>query len=284
MGYTKPVVCEIAYHTYAINEFGMATCFLVLGSEKALLIDAGCGMYNMKELVDELTDLPVELVLTHGHGDHIGCAGLFETVYCHPADQEDVLHPDTGMLGHYPEMMAAFGSFDTYDIRKEDIHFYGSITRVLPVKEGDVFDLGGRKLYVLETPGHTPGSIVLIDPESKILFSGDACNPNLGVMSTSVETTLKGLRKIKAHEADFNRNYNGHIGYGGTNVNIAMPENNLDDDILICEHLLAGDFDRYGVIESGDWGGRTVSHSDYHGMRINFDPARLWEKDMEQAK
>ena len=278
MGYTKPVVCEIAYHTYAINEFGMATSFLVLGNKKALLIDAGCGMYNIKEVVDGLTDLPVELVLTHGHGDHIGCAGLFETVYCHEADQQDVLQPSVEMLDRYPAMMAAFGSFDAYDIRPEDIHFYGSVKKLLPVKDGDVFELGGRKLYVLETPGHTPGSIVLIDPESRILFSGDACNPNLGLMSTSVETTLKGLRKIKAHQADFDRNFNGHIGYGGSNINIAMPENNLDDDILICEHLLAGDFDQIGEIASEDWGGKTICHAVYHGLRINYDPDRLWEK------
>ena len=50
MGISRPIVSEIAYRTYAINEFGMATCFLLEGTERGLLIDTGCGMYNIREI------------------------------------------------------------------------------------------------------------------------------------------------------------------------------------------------------------------------------------------
>ena len=81
MGISKPLVMEIAYHTYAINEFGMASCFMLYGKERGLLIDTGCGMYNMREVADELCPLPYDVVLTHGHGDHVACMDKWEEVY-----------------------------------------------------------------------------------------------------------------------------------------------------------------------------------------------------------
>ena len=57
MGMTKPIVLEIAHRTYAINEFGMATCFIMWGTKRGLMIDTGCGMYNVKEIADELLTL-----------------------------------------------------------------------------------------------------------------------------------------------------------------------------------------------------------------------------------
>ena len=279
MGYRKPVISEIAYHTYAINEFGMATCFLLLGNEKGLLIDTGCGMSNIKESVEQLTNKPYDVVLTHGHVDHVICAPLFSEVYCHPNDWAEARAPKWSMAAAYPDMMRPFGSFDTYDIQPSDLRFYGPIQKLLPVTEGYKFELGGRSVEVIETPGHTYGSICLLDPISKILFSGDACNPNLGITATSVERTLDGLQKLKARQSEFNRNFNGHIGYGGSNINQSMPENNLDNDILICTHLLANDFEQYGKLMKGERFGRPIYSAVYDDCRINYDINRLWIKD-----
>lgn len=276
MGYNKPVVAEIAYQTYAINEFGMATSFLVLGTKRGLLIDTGCGMYNIKEVVDELTDLPYDVVLTHGHGDHVMCNPLFQTIYCHPADMEEACHPDPDMIKRYPDMMKHFGSFDVYDIKPENLTIREGESQMLPVTEGHIFDLGNRKLEVIETPGHTLGSIVLIDYNSKILFSGDACNPNLGIMATSIETALCGLMKIKGKEQLFNRNYNGHIGYGGSNVNISMPKSTLEDCIHICQALLSGRPEEYEVrIEENSNGIFRGSSAFYGAVRVNYNVERI---------
>lgn len=279
MGYSKPVISEIAYHTFAINEFGMATCFLLLGDQKGLLIDTGCGMCNLKEYVDQLTDKPYDVVLTHGHVDHVICAPLFPEVYCHPADWDEARSPKWAMAAAYPDMMRPFGTFDTYDIAENDLRFYGPIQKLLPATEGMQFDLGGRQVEVIETPGHTYGSICLLDPATRILFSGDACNPNLGIFSTSVERALSGLLKLKAREREFDRNFNGHIGYGGSNVNQSMPEHNLDGDIFICEHLLKGDFEQYGQVTASKRAGHAINSAVYQGLNINYDPNRLWIRD-----
>ena len=83
---TKTVVCEVAKDTYIIDMFGEQSPALLVGTEKALLIDTACGDYDLAGLVQKLTDKPLTVVLTHGHGDHAGGAFQFETVWCHPLD------------------------------------------------------------------------------------------------------------------------------------------------------------------------------------------------------
>lgn len=85
-------VTEIAKDTWVINEAGMTAMFLLKGTERALLIDTGVGMTDLKKLISWLTPLPYDVVLTHGHQDHIGGAAQFEEVYIHEKD-EDSLKP-----------------------------------------------------------------------------------------------------------------------------------------------------------------------------------------------
>ena len=248
MGISKPIVSEIAYRTLAINEFGMATCYLVWGDDRGILIDAGCGMYNIKEIADELCPVPYDVVITHAHGDHIGSIDRFEEIYLHEADlpamDPEVFFAGKDMLvGHYPEMMAAYGTFEAYDISPSQARYPEKLPKINPIKEGHVFHLGSRDIDVIHTPGHTPGEIVLIDPTERILFSGDGCNTNLGISSTSMTTAYKGLLRLKAREKDFDRNFNGHIGYGGSNVHQSLPEGVLDE----CLHIMKGLID--GTIE-----------------------------------
>lgn len=118
---------------------GMAAAYLIVGEEKALLIDSGAGEVDVKAICAELTSLPIELVNTHYHGDHTAANKEFETVYMHPAD-----------------------------VRKMT-----DWTQISPIGEGFVFDLGGRQLEVIGIPGHTPGSIAIYDKDANIMFTGD---------------------------------------------------------------------------------------------------------------
>lgn len=116
------------------------SAFLVAGSEKALVIDTGMGETDIMAECRALTALPLELVNTHYHMDHTGRNADFGRYYMHPADIEKC-----SVKG----------------------------AEAVPVTEGYRFELGGRTLEVLETPGHTPGSICLYDREEKIMFVGD---------------------------------------------------------------------------------------------------------------
>lgn len=245
MGFSKPVVCEIAYKTYAINEFGMATCYALLGKKSGLLIDTGCGMYPMKEVADRIFGkLPYQVVLTHSHGDHVGSMDLWDQVYLHRADWEALdlsyLEQNKAMLQRYPLMLKEYGVFDVYDISPEQAHYPETLPELLPVEDGQVFDLGGRKVTVVHMPGHTPGEIALVDPSSRILFSGDACNQHLGIFATTIREALEGMEKLATYRDQFDRNFNGHIGYGSDNVNESLPESVLDDCLYIMRGLLDG--------------------------------------------
>lgn len=117
--------------------------FLFTGTKRALLVDSGCGIDNMKQIVSGLTRLPVTVVNTHSDHDHIACNGQFDQVLMHPAE-----------LALYHKVR-------------------GQTAAVQPVWDGDVIDLGGRRFQVVAVPGHTSGSIALLDRENRILVGGD---------------------------------------------------------------------------------------------------------------
>lgn len=130
---------ELGEGVYALTTQGSLS-YLVLGESTGLVIDTGLGKEDVYANARAVTDKPLILVNTHGHGDHIGCNEKFDTVYAHALEHKKIN-------------------------RKNET--------VYPVEEGFVFDLGNRKLQVIEIPGHTPGSIALWDFANGILFTGD---------------------------------------------------------------------------------------------------------------
>lgn len=288
MGISKPLVLEIAHRTYAINEFGMAAAFMLIGEERGLLIDTGCGMYNLRLIADELCSLPYDVAITHGHGDHIGSMDRWDKVWLHPADWDDLsmehFEENKNRLEHYPDGMAAFGSFDAYDITRDQVRYPESVPEFLPLEDGQVFDLGKRKVEVIHTPGHTLGEVVFLDHATRILFSGDACNINLGIMTTSINTALKGLLKVKARESEFDRNWNGHIGYGSDTFNHSMPPEVLDECLAIMRSIIAGTADVHVAPTNPNFKIPPRSYVTYGHTRISFDPARVIDEGEEPAE
>lgn len=198
--------------TYILSEYRHweeTHCYLLLGEERALLIDTGLGICDISGVVRELTDKPVTAVATHVHWDHIGGHKYFPDFYAHSAEL-------AWLTGQFPLPLAAVramvldrcdvpGGFDgnTYQI------FQGTPTRLLA--DGDMIDLGGRSVRVLHTPGHAPGHLCFWEGERGYLFTGDLAYRGTlfaNYPSTDPAAYLDSLEKIAVLPAE--RIFPGH--------------------------------------------------------------------------
>jgi len=146
--------------------------YLIMGRKKAILFDSGMGISNIKKLTADLTSLPVSVVNSHTHNDHIGDNWRFTDVYGMDTDftresargstrdAQAELAP-AELCGELPR------GFDAKTYSTKPFH----ITHVL--HDGDKLDLDGRALQVIATPGHTPDSLMLLDEANGLLFTGD---------------------------------------------------------------------------------------------------------------
>lgn len=267
-------ICEIAKDTYAINEYGMAAMYLLVGTKGALLIDGGCGTLDVQETIKKLTDKPVTMVLTHNHPDHIGAVPQFDRVYVHPEDGKTLFPINWEEIKGYVGAMVQMGVGKVYDVKSEDVRDSDKRPELADLYDGQVFDLGGgREVEVLFTPGHTVGHCCLLDRKRRILFSGDACNINLLLQSNPVSMAMKGLCHIKEHEKEFDQNWNGHIGYAGQPNVFSMPPEVLEDCITICEKILDGTAESEEAFSP--FGPAHVRAVTLGKVRVTYDPENI---------
>jgi glyoxylase-like metal-dependent hydrolase (beta-lactamase superfamily II) len=126
---------------------------LLMGNDRALLIDSGAGGLKVLPMIDALigdwlarnnrTSIPLVVAHSHSHGDH------------HQGDEEFRARPDTTVVGLKPKEVASFFGVASWP---DDVA---------------TFDLGGRALSIIPTPGHEPAHIMVYDPRTRLLFSGD---------------------------------------------------------------------------------------------------------------
>ncbi|MCR4763521.1 MAG: MBL fold metallo-hydrolase [Lachnospiraceae bacterium] len=147
---------------FLMDEGHEATGYIVIGENRACVIDTMIGYNDLYEVVRSKTDKPLIVVNTHGHPDHIYGNVYFEEAYMNPADNELA-----EMFMKEPEFVEA--------CQERGLH----MPPFKPLKEGDVIDLGGRTLEIYDLPGHTPGGILLLLKEDRILFTGDSVNHHL---------------------------------------------------------------------------------------------------------
>lgn len=155
------------FHIYydAHSKGASAWMHLIVGQERALLIDTAFGIGNLRGLVETLTDKPVDVVNTHFHGDHSAGNGQFETIFIH---KYDIPYLEMSEKAEN-RLLPAPGTY-----REEDIIPLRSAKHVA-MEDGFVFRLGeGHEVEVIHMPGHAAGGCMLLDRKYNLLFSGDA--------------------------------------------------------------------------------------------------------------
>ena len=167
-------VGRIDAQTYVISEprhWERPHCYLLEGSERSLLIDTGLGICDISVPVSELTSKHVTAALTHVHWDHIGGLWHYGDFCAHAAEL-------SWLTGGFPLPAAAVREMlargyvlpEGFDTAKYEL-FQGAPARLL--EDGDVIDLGGRRIEAVHTPGHSPGHLCYYERERGYLFTGD---------------------------------------------------------------------------------------------------------------
>lgn len=196
--------------------------YLLAGDEKAMLIDTGLWGIDVLSIVQSLTDLPVFVANTHGHLDHISANHQFEEAYLHPADEAVFAeHSAYEVRRAYAEGLLAEQGQPASVLDAPEMR--GMAQRMMrlprrenrnPLYDGMVFDLGQRLVRVVETPGHTMGSVCLLDETNRLLFTGDTvCDQ--GVLlhflhSAPVSLFRQSIEKLQALEGAYDVMWPGH--------------------------------------------------------------------------
>lgn len=223
------------------NKMSMEAIYIIEGTERALVIDAGTEIKDYDKIIAQITSKPVTLVATHVHPDHTGSAvNYFDEIYINAADMVNV----AAMMGDY----------------KGEIKY---------LADGEIIDLGGREIEVIFTPGHTPGSTTFFDKAAGYGFSGDAFGSGNLLLTTNWSTLLitcqRTLEYMKKH--NITKLYPGH--YMGRNCETQQRVADMmqmSRDVL--DGKLAGEKNPQGMMGLNN----VLS---MHGVRINYADSAL---------
>jgi len=186
---------------YEPHQYEEVISYLVVGSKRALLFDTGLGMGDMRAVVQQLTHLPVTVLNSHTHYDHIGDNWQFDDVV---ALDNDYSRRNAAGAKHEDLKDAVVSERFCGNLprgfKPENYHIPAfKISRY--IKDGALVDLGDRELQVVVTPGHTPDAICLFDKKNRLLFSGDTFYAGpifLYVPETSVSDYTNSVEKLAA--------------------------------------------------------------------------------------
>ncbi len=177
-------VRQVNEHLWVIDENGHINLYLLVGEHHAALIDSGFDGIGLPEQVRSVTNLPLILINSHAHGDHTSGDWNWDTVYIHKGDSE-LLHKKC------PDLKI-----------KEEF-----------LEEGQVIDLGGIKLEVIHIPGHSKGSVALLNKRDREIYVGDTLMVQPVFMhfpECDKKEYLESLKKLKARRDDFDSVFPSH--------------------------------------------------------------------------
>ena len=245
MGYTNRKINEDSWLIQCDSHVSM---YLIEGTEKALLVDAGMEKENLAEYCRELTEKPIICVLTHGHFDHIGRCGEFNEVCLDLKDKE--LY-EQHSIGPFLKQIdpCCKPADELLEMKKE-------------------YDLGDKKIITVSVPGHTPGSVIFCDMKNQTIYCGDAIGSGCGVLMTAGLGSLplneyaKGLAEAidELESLGVNDSWKFYGGHYGQHHASRVSSNNLPclqmmkDMRVLCEKMTAGTADIRESIKESPFG------------------------------
>lgn len=184
---------------YEPHQFEEVISYLVVGNKKALLFDTGIGVGKMRAVVESLTKLPIIVLNSHTHFDHVGGNAEFSEIY--GEDTAFSKQNATGQLNDY----ARDALVKERICGKLPDGVKGEAYKIRPwkvthaVHDQEQIDLGGRELEIIFTPGHTPDALSLLDRKNGLLFTGDTYYPGpiyLFVPETDLTAYTRSITRL----------------------------------------------------------------------------------------
>ncbi|MBR6206545.1 MAG: MBL fold metallo-hydrolase [Oscillospiraceae bacterium] len=221
---------KLTDHVYRIVDALDVACYLVVGEEKACLLDTCPGEGNIRKYVETITGLPLTVVLTHAHMDHCGGAGFFDRVYLKESEKPILAtHKSQAFRADF------FSEHHGLSLSPED---FAPVPEEVfeDFSDGMVLNLGGVSVELLPFPGHTPGTVCPFIPEDRTLIIGDACDDNVILFdrySSTVSEYRENLKKMIERQGEYDRILGNH---GCFEFTMELLENVLE----CCDRILAG--------------------------------------------
>ncbi len=272
---------------FEIDEFDCVSIFVIVGEKRALVLDTGTGIGNLRWVIENrITDKPYDVVLTHNHGDHIGGAGFFEEAWIHKSDM------NWGGLGIGPSLEFRRDYAKLIRVREDKNYNYDAESDILEwpktpylkeLEDGQTFDLGGRSVQFYHCPGHTAGECVAIDSKSRILFVGDACNRNYllfkkdGEQVTEAAGRAEGaLGRIYDMRERYDVVYNSHHDFRGFGSPLGRE---VVPNLLTCLRMLKeGNASYIEVADSLSANGEKKKVAVYENVQVSIINESLGKK------
>ena len=254
-------VRPLADGVFLIAEPGHVNNYLVVGEDRAVLLDTGLGVADIRTVAEGLAGKPLSVVNSHYHFDHSGGNRQFDEIAIHRAGAGLMAEPSPdglaeGYMAYTAKLIDAWKGYKELD----DTYFHlvtaDTLVRPLPegfdpagyrivpstattlLDDGDRIDLGGRVLEVMHTPGHSPDSICLFDEHDGLLFGGDTINTGpiyAQLAESDVADFARSTARLATLEADVSLVCMCHFGRG-------VPEPRFLRDVADAfDRLVSGD-------------------------------------------